>query len=270
MTAFTYGLEFEVEGINCRTAAAALTEAGIPCDRIVDDIHETHDEWKAVPDGSVAGAEVVSPVLDERRLNEARRVASILSEAGARVSRSTGYHIHIGRAAFLDGNGEWRENLGQFILNYYGIHHAIGALVAPSRLSNRYCEILDRETATEEADYIRGGGSRSVRENRYTSLNLESLQRHGTVEVRLHQGTLNGVKAIAWVGLMTALVKATNAGLSLESEALLRPWQPLAGYRRGAASVDDCRMMLELLTVNGFLPASTADWLKYRAGKLNG
>lgn len=273
MTAFTYGLEFEVEGISTRTASDYLNEAGITCDRITNDIHATHDLWKVVPDGSLnGGAEVVSPILDASRLNEGAKVAKVLSAAGARVGSSTGYHVHVGYDAFRpEGAGvTGHETLGAFVLNYYAVHHAFGALVAPSRLTNRrYCRILDRERAEGEAQWVRDGNLSSRLGDRYTSLNLDALQRHGTVEVRLHQGTLNGVKAVAWVQLMTALINATKAGLDLSTVEALHPWAPVGRYGEGHASADDCRTLLDLLTGAGHLSASTADWLKGRAAKLN-
>lgn len=273
MSAFTYGLEFEVEGIGTRTASDALNEAGIYCDRITSDIHETHDSWKVVPDGSLnAGAEIVSPILNASRLNEGAKVAKILTKAGARVTSSTGYHIHIGYDAFRPaGDGvTGHDNLSRFVLNYYAVHHAFGALVAPSRLQNRrFCRVLDREAAEGEAQWVRDGNLGSRHGDRYQSLNLEALTRHGTVEVRLHQGTLNGVKAVAWVQLMTALINATKAGLDLSTDATLNPWAPVSRYGHGMASVSDCRTLLDTLTSAGHLTASTADWLKGRAAKLN-
>ena len=269
---FTYGLEFEVEGISPNDAASAITDAGITCDRVSSDIHETHDEWKAVYDGSLSnGAEIVSPVLTAARLNEARKVARVLAENGARVGSSTGYHVHIGHKAFRDNEGSWSDSLATFILNYYAVHHALGALVAPSRLSNRrYCRILTQQEAESEAEYVRNGNVGSRFGDRYFSLNLDALNRHGTVEVRLHQGTLNGVKAIAWVKLIEALVKESKKDVHLYENEALHPWQPLEAYSRGTASVDDCRTLLDLLSTNGSLSASTADWLKGRAALLHG
>lgn len=260
----TFGMEFEFEGLSPRDAAYAINDAGISCDYIREDIHETSDEWKAVYDGSLTnGAEVVSPILTADRLNEAHRVTSALSKAGARTSTTAGYHVHIGARAFVDDSA-----LALFVLNYYATHHAFGALVSPSRMRNRYCRILGRDEAEQTAEFVRDGNRGAPNGDRYTSLNLESIHRHGTVEVRLHQSTLNGVKAIAWAQLMEAMVKVSNAGIDLATLDELQPWAPV-NMRQGMRDVNACGVLLDALTIHNRLSASTADWLKNRAKVLN-
>lgn len=271
MTAFTYGMEFEVEGISPNRAAAALNANGVECERVDSDIHDDcFDSWKAVYDGSLNnGAEVVSPILTDARLNEANAVARILKGAGARVGRSTGFHIHIGFNAFATETSSAGENLSRFILNYYATHHAIGALVAPSRLRNRFCQILDRDGAQREAEWIANGNLSSSFGSRYYSLNLESLRRHGTVEIRLHQGTLNGVKAIAWAQFVASLITATKRGYDLTDGSVIAPWAPVV---RGGGMKDSeaCRTLISALMGAGDIKPATGDWLRNRADLLNG
>lgn len=271
MTAFTYGMEFEVEGISPTRAATALNAGGVDCERVNEDIHnDCFDSWKAVHDGSLSnGAEVVSPILTDARLNEANLVARLLAGAGARVGRSTGFHIHIGFNAFSSDTASAEENLSRFILNYYGAHHAISALVAPSRLRNRFCQILDEHHARAEAEWVSNGNLASRFGSRYYSLNLESLRRHQTVEIRLHQGTLNGVKAIAWAQFVASLITASKRGDDFTTIEGLNPW---ARVERGMGTKDSnaCRLLIDHLTSTGALKPSTGDWLRNRADRLNG
>lgn len=262
----TFGMEFEVEGIRPRIASNLLNAGGIACDYIDSDIHETHDCWKAVHDGSLNnGAEIVSPILSPSRLNEAHKVARILKDAGARTSTTAGFHIHLGARAFDNVT----ESLPRFVLNYYGIHHAIAPLVAPSRTNgNRYCRILGRDEAERQAEYIANGNLGAVNGDRYTSLNLDALERHGTVEVRLHQSTLNGVKAIAWAKLMDALLKTANRGIDLTMDEALGAWKPFE-FRRATRSLEHTPILLDTLVNIGTLESSIADWLKVRAKVLN-
>lgn len=262
--ATTFGLEFEVQGVHVVQASDLLNNAGIPCSN-PRQTHETADTWKSVYDGSVSnGAEVVSPILTAPRLNEAVKVTKVLKSAGARVDTATGFHVHIGGRIFGSAGA-----LARFALNYYAIHHAIGALVAPSRLNNRYCAVLNREQAERQATYLENGGGASYNGNRYTSLNLDALERHGTVEIRLHQGTLNGVKAVAWAKFIEALILESNAGTDFTDNAIIGAWGSMYGSR-GFASVADCHTLLDYLASTGRLNASTADYLKNRAGKLHG
>lgn len=258
--ATTFGMEFEIQGLNPSRAADILNGAGIACDSPRAQ-HETADTWKAVYDGSVSnGAEVVSPILNPARLNEAHKVTQALKTAGARVDRATGFHVHIGMNAFND-----RADIAKFTLNYYAMHHAIAALVAPSRLNNRYCAVLNRDMAERQADYTAGGSTGAFNGNRYTSLNLESMHRHGTVEIRLHQGTLNGVKAIAWSQFIAGMISATVDGVDFTANEHLTPWAfPTI------PSVNACHALLDNLVAGNHLNASTGDWLKGRATRLNG
>ena len=265
MTATTFGFEFEIQGINPDRASYALSNSGIACDRLRRG--DSAENWKAVHDGSVPnGAEVVSPILTAPRLNEAVKVTKVLKDAGARVDSATGFHVHIGGNIFQSAG-----NLARFALNYYAVHHAIGALVSPSRLRNRYCAVLNRADAERQAEVLANGAGRSYNGNRYTSLNLDALDKHGTVEIRLHQGTLNGVKAVAWAQFIEALITVSNNGADFTSNEALNPWMPRLTYSTPApVSVADCHTLLTLLTASGSLNASTADYLKNRAGKLHG
>ena len=260
----TYGLEFEVENISPRRASARLDESGIPCEYVDEDIHSTNETWKAVHDGSLNnGAEVVSPILNNARLNEASKVARVLSENGATVGRSTGFHVHVGEDVFPD-----RDTLGLFVLNYYAVHHATGALVAPSRLINRYCRVLNKASATESAEWLASGNDGAPNGDRYCSLNLEALRRHGTIEVRLHQGTLNGVKAVAWAKFISALIETTVKGTVLDEVSSLDAWAPLDGWNRGTRSIESCDRLLDFLVKDRTLEPSAGDWLKMRARHL--
>ena len=256
----TFGMEFEIQGLSPARASDVLNSAGIACNA-TRATHETAESWKAVYDGSVSsGAEVVSPILNPARLNEAHKVTKALKDHGARVDRATGFHVHIGLNAFTN-----QESIAQFIRNYYAMHHAIAALVAPSRLNNRYCAVLPQSVAERQAEFTAQGQSGAFNGNRYTSLNLESMHRHGTVEIRLHQGTLNGVKAIAWSQFIAGLIDATVKGVDMTAAQHLNPWS-----NPTTPSVSACHGLLDALVLGGSLNASTGDWLKGRATRLNG
>lgn len=277
----TYGLEFEVQGVNPFTASHALRNRGIECTTDAPTHGDPIPTWKAVYDGSCPnGAEVVSPILNRSTLNESAKVAKVLKSAGAYVDTKTGLHVHVGLNAFESDTRSVQDNLANFVLNYYAIHHAIGALVSRSRLNNRYTRVLSRRFAEIEAEGLRGGhlgsslgrssiASLNINHPRYCSVNLCSIDRHGTVEFRLHQGTLNGVKAIAWVNFIEALIADTNAGADYTADLYsIGAWGAMFG-NRATASVIDCKTLLDRLTATGALESSTADWLKNRAGKLN-
>jgi hypothetical protein len=249
MSQFTYGLEFEVTQISPSTASRALILGGINCLEPRTQ-HVVSTEWTAVYDGSVRGAEVVSPILNDARLNEASTVARLLLGAGASVDRSTGFHVHIGFDSFGDSYEERLNTLANFYINWHTAHETIGTLVAPSRLNNRFCKVRTIAEAHATAEQIRNGHIGIG--DRYVSLNLESFDRHGTIEVRLHQGTLNGRKAVA------GLVDFSRAHNTLG-----------ATYSRTDIRLNNIENLLDELSQDN-LDIRTADFLKRRALNLQG
>jgi hypothetical protein len=209
----TYGLEFEVIDLTPRQAASAVTRSGITCQEQSYN-HATTNVWKALRDGSLpdGSAEIVSPILTDDSLNEARTVARALQGAGARVTQAAGFHVHMG----YDRIG--KDALAQLVVNYYAVHHATAKLVAPSRLNSRWAHTVDSIRAERIADAIRNETLNWDSQDRYYSLNLNSIARHGTIEFRLHQGTLNPTKALAWVNYLTAFVNLSADGEHVEHE----------------------------------------------------
>ena len=247
----TFGLEFEVAGISTSTAAQALNRGGIPC--LETSPHRLNTKWTSVHDGSVRGAEIVSPILDGERLNEASTVARLLLGVGGKVDRSTGFHVHIGARGVLD-----YDHIANWYINWNALHDAIGALVAPSRLNNSYCKTVDQAHAETNAERIRNGNVSDFRGDRYQSFNLQAYDRHGTLEIRLHQGTLNGTKAVAWSLFIDAFKQYSQASL-------------LASHRLGSGtSLERCENLLDLLALGGHLDTKVAQYLKTRAQSLQG
>lgn len=200
----TFGVELELITPNAMShadLAAALTAAGISAQSQLYN-HRTSSQWKVVSDASIAGhgAELVSPVLEgDEGLLQVRLACEAAVEAGCSVNRSCGFHVHV-------GVGE--ANLGFFkrlVALYEKYEPVLDTLVSPSRRGsgNSYCRpvamykaVVDRASRLDQL--------RSV--NRFHKLNLAAYWRHGTVEFRAHQGTLDGDKVVAWAQLCLGLV----------------------------------------------------------------
>ena len=252
--AHTYGIEFEVIGLNPRQSAQAVSDAGLAC-TAQDYNHTTASVWKSLRDGSLPdnSSEIVSPILDDSRLNEMKVVTRALLGAGARVTRSAGFHAHLG----LDGIGS--NALPHLILNWYAVHNFTELLVAPSRRaggsSARWCRGMSMDNAERTAELVRDRDYNYAGADRYHSLNLNAIARHGTVEFRLHQGTLNGAKASAWVEYLTAFANHSMAGDLFRVDE----------FHAGQAGLE---YLLESLKEHG-LSHSTGEYLLARAGELS-
>jgi len=171
--------------------------------------------WTAQHDGSLdanrdyTALEIVSPVLKGMDgLNQVVRVFNILNEAGAKVNRSCGFHVHVGVQSVL---GERANDEGLVVrwvrrmLHLVSVHElGLFAITGKrSRLDNCYCETIkgqwdqvlettsSLETITRKVEY---------HGERYHTLNLCNLaDGKRTVEFRVFGATLDGIQAIGYV-----------------------------------------------------------------------
>lgn len=237
----TFGIEIEVSDISIPTAQAVLNRARLG--------------WSVKPDGTRhVSAEAVSPILSASDLGEARTATRALRIAGATVNKQCGLHVHLGADEYgLNG-------LANLVWNWNLAHDTIGALVAKSRLNNRFCVPVHLAELDEQVNRVENGTIRNIGLNgRYRSLNLDAYQNHGTVEFRLHHGTLNGAKVKAWAEFVSALADFSKAGSRLHREG---------GWHQPTDRLQKVGELLDLLVAVNTLSAETATYLKGRADEL--
>lgn len=240
----TFGIELEVSDISIPSAQSLINRAGIA--------------WQVKRDGTHhVSAEAVSPILTAERLDEAKTATRVLRLGGATVNKQCGLHVHLG----ADEYG--LEGVANLVWNWNLAHATIGALVAPSRLNNQFCTPLPLPLIDTQVEKVRNGDISNINHNprarRYLSLNLDSYRYHGTVEVRLHHGTLNGSKVKAWAEFVSALANYSKAGSRLDhSNEWSQPTDKVAKVGE----------LLDLLTLVGTLSEATNRYLKGRADEL--
>lgn len=166
--------------------------------------------WTLKRDVSVngSGLELVSPPLrGEEGLNELREVCTMLQDVGAQVDRSCGLHVHH-EARDLGARG-----IARFAQTWTDNQDMLDWLVSPSRRDGRWCRRLSRSELANMRSAANRGHVRSPG-SRYKAVNVAAFGRHGTVEIRQHQGTLNFRKIEAWIrlgqGLMDAALQLTD------------------------------------------------------------
>lgn len=206
-----FGVEIEFSGISRSEAEAALQAAGI---NAVNEAynHTTRRHWKLVPDGSVRHegsgcGELVSPPLrGEAGLVQLELAVTTLSNAGATVNVTTGIHVH------HDMQGLSGSEIAAFVTLWSERQIAIDSLVSRSRRENRntFCQNLsDTELRNIQNEFIQTGRIRNSY-NRYRKINVMSYPKYGTIEIRQHQGSLDGAKLRHWILLTQALISAAK------------------------------------------------------------
>lgn len=202
------GIEIEFVGLGSDTYNLAHTLSGNGFDVRNDGYHhESRPFWKVVTDGSVwGGAEIVSPVLSyDTDLPMVRQVLETLKEKGARADERCGVHVHVDHTWLNTISSVKRQAYFAFITAaYQKVEPTFDLTVREDRNYNSYC----RSTI--------GKSCRDIRSNRYHKLNLAAFDRHGTVEYRHLQGTVNADTVIAWI----KLVHTFNANVKARFDAM--------------------------------------------------
>jgi hypothetical protein len=238
----TYGIELEVSDLAISRAQHLLNQAGLA--------------WRVKMDGTHhVSAEAVSPILDGTRLNEARTATRTLRIGGATVNKQCGLHVHLG----ADEYGT--EGIAKLVWNWNLAHATIGGLVAKSRLDNRFCRPVPLGELDFWCESVRNGSIRNAGiHGRYYSLNLNAYQTHGTVEFRLHHGTLNGAKVEAWAKFVSAMARFSKAGFLLNTAD---------DWHQPESRFESVIRLLDGLVTASALDEVTASFLKGRAEELD-
>lgn len=144
------------------------------------------------PDGDddsyLAGLEWVSyptPLSELRGLCEKVEMTCL---GKARVNRTCGFHVHIDARDLTQSRAKRIWKLWRCVEDvFFG-------MVADSRQTSNYCRTVS-ELSDLEWDV-----------DRYYSLNAQALGRHGTLEFRLHQGTIKANRIYNWTVLLWRFV----------------------------------------------------------------
>lgn len=166
-------------------------------------------------DGSVNGdaLEFVSPVLQgDAGLEAVENLCAYAESHSWETDHSCGYHLHVD---CTDLNDEQRKA----VYYAYALTEALWArFVPPSRAGeNTYC----RKMHLSPADIRRAQFSDTLYRvengpnHRYCWCNLLSLDRHGTIEIRLHTGTINKDQVCNWIKAHLLFVEAVK-GMTIE------------------------------------------------------
>lgn len=162
-----------------------------------------HNYFKFTSDSSIQGEmpiECVSPVLKGKSgFSDLKKCCKTLNEAGVRVNRSTGLHVHVG------GIQTAKQYINVF-KNYKALERVIDTFMAESRRGNnsQWCRTLsdhnfDNCLSIDDVRNVLG-------HDRYHRVNAESWSRHRTIEFRQHAGSTNFEKIQMWVTFCIKLV----------------------------------------------------------------
>ena len=219
---YQYGLEVEWENKSTRDVYTHLfdnlDQSDTPVARESYN-HSTRPHWKITTDATVSGGEIVSPILKGKRgIDQAVKVFTELHNylENGDITRRCGYHVHISKRS-----GHWTsEEVKKIYLRFLQLEDKIDEFIPRSRRGNssRWCQSNKRQSRFNR--WIQGVDTTGVDEHyigratntRYTKLNLQPLNRYGTMEFRMHGGTSDPTKISNWVRFLVGFIEASLEG----------------------------------------------------------
>lgn len=177
--------------------------------------------WAFKGDGSISGngVEIVSrPIAGESGEQQVRTACRILRSFGVTVNRTCGTHVH------HDANDLSVSQIKRVARMWFENQPLIDGLVSPSRRdsSNGYCRHIEASELRTIEDVPTLERMRSVSLGRYRTLNLTSYGRHGSLEVRQHQGTIDAEKIISWIRFGQAIIDTAKATTETRRHTTIR------------------------------------------------
>jgi len=100
------------------------------------------------------------------------------------VNKSCGLHVHLDMR---------NRNADAAYANLFASQALLYAMCPKTRLVNNFCKPANAYTKM---------GRASQSGDRYYGINASAFQRHKTIEIRIHSGTINALKIINWVKLL--------------------------------------------------------------------
>lgn len=204
----TFGVEIEFTTASRETVARLMKQKGLLAE-VEGYNHSTRRHWKLITDSS-CGFELVSPILKGRDgLNQLKLATEALAEAGAKVDRNCGLHVH------HDINDLDAKQVANIYALYIKLEKTIDSFLPKSRRANNniYCKSLFRFSDQQRVlDQLKTVNTmediNNIFRTRYIKLNLQSYVKYGTIEFRQHSGTTEFEKIYNWILLTQQMVEA--------------------------------------------------------------
>jgi len=149
---------------------------------------DRHNYWSVHEDGSEI--ELGSRILQGKEgFDELKYVMDHFTKQGCYVTSSDGLHIHHDAPDYLDN----QDAIIKLVDSWNDNRDAIYRMVNPDRWQRYACSAWE-DSAVQRLKKGDGPGNFG----RY-DLNIRSLAKYGTIEIRLHEGTLDYSEAEAWI-----------------------------------------------------------------------
>ena len=196
------GLEIEAEGVSYADLEAFHGEHGFPLG------------WDKIRDGSLrnGGIEFVmtEPVCGKTLVNRITRINNYLSKFEEFQGNPLMHNIRTSLHVHLNFSDKTKDQLFGFTVMYLIFERILAKYCGKKREENVFCVPVFKSFATYsqlEAFFIHGKFTAEER-HKYGAINIHSLRKFQSLEIRLHPGTHNVSKILRWINILFCMVKA--------------------------------------------------------------
>ena len=181
----------------------------------------TPKHWGTTYDGSINAEEdyegielVMIPASGDLLEEQIEELGVWCDDYEAKVNVSCGFHVH------FDSTNLTAREVAHIGIVYRRAEYILKSIMPPSRQKSRWCKDFDiplnqlRSVRAEEDlietyyTYLDAQPStEKYNEARYCGLNIHSRYFHGSIEFRLHSGTLNKTKIKNWIRILSHIVE---------------------------------------------------------------
>ena len=183
-----------------------------------DSIH-TPSNWATTYDGSIStggdyeGIELVStPSSGDLLYSQVFDLVDWAKSYEAVVNSSCGLHVH------FDSTNLNARQVAHIGIVYSRYQHLLKDMMPPSRQGSRWCKDFSMNVDTLRNIDTEEELIEEYYESMNCRLNLHSRYFHGSLEFRLHSGTLNKTKIVNWIRILNAIIEK---GIEIEKDSSL-------------------------------------------------
>jgi len=151
--------------------------------------------------------EISSPILvGKDGLEQVKGVMTCLRAAGCKTNRADGLHVHHDASDFR----EKPEMVIRAAESWLNNQDNITQFCATRRRGSYVCGDLTEDILNTMKQLRYGLNPWDVSGGKYRALNTSAISYHGTIEFRLHEGTLNFDIAAAWIAFGQAFLESVK------------------------------------------------------------
>ncbi len=196
---FSTGIEIEA-GLRGTTRFNQLVAA-----ELASQFADKGEGWVSKQDGS-SGHELVSGIITSREqlVSQVTTAVELAQRFDLRIHRHCGLHVHVGFKEVYEPDLSAKYRLFRFLSCY---EEAIFKLWSPWEERANYCQRL-RDSHYESVTTGEGLKSLLAEDGRYWWVNVKSMVKHGTLEFRIANGSLDVAEITGWVAVLQCIFHA--------------------------------------------------------------